>query len=612
MPKTSIKEVLLEENKQHFDKEKIYDAEPGYIDIYRNNDAKKQPLKVLFKLYKGHYMKIILSAVFNILQTSPLWVIPLVSTDIINTIVEHPDNLARKLIIDAVIAAIFLLQNIPTTILCGHFSSLANRSVEAGLRGAMIRKLQQLSISFHKDMASGKIQSKVMRDVESVTDLTRSIFSAVVSTGVQVTVSLIIVLTHNIFVFLMFLICVPIAVFINRKFRGSMRKRSHLFRKEVERTSASVFDMQELIPVTRAHALENEEIVKLTDEVTDIAEEGYRLERLGNTFGAANWVSVQLIQVICLFFTATMAYNKFITVGEISLYQSYFGTLVGGVSAFINLLPIISRGSEALSSIGEVLSAYDIEDNTDKEKIGDLKGEYELRNVSFSYDEQTHVLEGLNLKVNPGETVALVGESGSGKSTVINLVIGFNKATKGEVMIDGKNINDIDLRSYRKMISIVPQNSILFSGTIRENITYGLKSISEEKLKEVIKMAQLESVIEKLPYGLDTLVGEHGGKLSGGQKQRISIARAIIRNPKVIIFDEATSALDSVTEREIQAAIDNLTKDRTTFMIAHRLSTIKNADKIAVIKDGKCVEFGTYDELMEKKGEFYNYKQMQS
>ena len=208
--------------------------------------------------------------------------------------------------------------------------------------------------------------------------------------------------------------------------------------------------------------------------------------------------------------------------------------------------------------------------------------------------------------------MALVGESGAGKSTVLNLVIGFNKLDSGSFKIDGIDAADIDMRSYRRFISVVPQNSILFSGTIRENITYGRRNVTDELLNYAVRAAQLESVIEKLPKGLDTLVGEHGAKLSGGQRQRISIARAIIRNPRVIIFDEATSALDSVTESEIQKAIENLTENRTTYILAHRLSTIKNADKIAVVDNGRCVEYGTYDELMAKKGHFYKLKQMQS
>ena len=194
----------------------------------------------------------------------------------------------------------------------------------------------------------------------------------------------------------------------------------------------------------------------------------------------------------------------------------------------------------------------------------------------------------------------------------MNLVIGFNKATSGRLIVDGHDINDLDLHEYRKNISVVPQNTVLFSGTIRDNITYGARHITKAQLTEVIRMARLEKVIEALPNGIDTSIGEHGSKLSGGQRQRIAIARAIIRNPSVIIFDEATSALDSETEREIQAAIDTLSKGRTTFIVAHRLSTIRNADKIAVMRDGVCVEFGSYDELMAKKGEFFHLKSLQA
>ena len=183
--------------------------------------------------------------------------------------------------------------------------------------------------------------------------------------------------------------------------------------------------------------------------------------------------------------------------------------------------------------------------------------------------------------MDKGETIALVGESGAGKSTILNLVIGFNQVNSGEVLIDGHNMKDIDLRSYRKHLAVVPQTSILFSGTIRDNITYGVDNVDEATLDEIVKAANLTDLINSLPDGLDTMVGEHGGKLSGGQRQRISIARALIRNPKVIVLDEATSALDSISEKLIQEALNNLTKDRTTFIVAHRLSTIKDADKIA-------------------------------
>ena len=185
-------------------------------------------------------------------------------------------------------------------------------------------------------------------------------------------------------------------------------------------------------------------------------------------------------------------------------------------------------------------------------------------------------------------------------------------ADSGQVLLDGNDMKDIDLRTYRKYLAVVPQTSILFSGTLRDNITYGVDNVDEKALNEAVKAANLTDLVESLPDGLDTEVGEHGGKLSGGQRQRVSIARALIRNPRVIVLDEATSALDSISEKLIQEALNNLTKDRTTFIVAHRLSTIKDADKIAVISEGHCVEYGTFDELMELKGEFYRMKKIQS
>ena len=202
-------------------------------------------------------------------------------------------------------------------------------------------------------------------------------------------------------------------------------------------------------------------------------------------------------------------------------------------------------------------------------------------------------------------------ESGAGKTTILNMVIGFLHATGGKVFIDGNNIEEIDLQSYRSNNAVVPQTPILFSGTIRENITYGKEDISEKRLQEVIEAANLTEVIEQLPNGLDTSVMEHGSNLSGGQRQRISIARAFIRDPKILILDEATSALDSIAEEKIRIATDNLVKNRTTLIVAHRLSTIKNADYIAVIGKGGLKEFGSYEELMRKKGEFYQLRQLQ-
>ena len=220
------------------------------------------------------------------------------------------------------------------------------------------------------------------------------------------------------------------------------------------------------------------------------------------------------------------------------------------------------------------------------------------------------VVDNFNLNVRQGERIAVVGSSGSGKSTVMNLIIGLLSPTSGEIYIDGTPMSEMSMQSYRKFISVVPQNSILFSGTIRENITYGLKTYSEKAFQQAVEDANIKEFLDILPNGLESPVGEHGDKLSGGQKQRISIARALIRDPKILILDEATSALDNVSEYHVQKAIDKLVSARTTFIVAHRLSTIRNADRIVVMEEGKMVEVGTYEELMSKNGRFCELERM--
>ena len=237
----------------------------------------------------------------------------------------------------------------------------------------------------------------------------------------------------------------------------------------------------------------------------------------------------------------------------------------------------------------------------------------DLKNIYKIYgdgDSEIRALDGISLHVSKNEFVAIVGSSGSGKSTIMNLIIGFMMPTLGKLYIDDKSTDELDLSEYRHHISVVPQNSILFSGTIRENITYGMETYSEEDLQKAIKDADVDEFLSELPDGIDTMIGENGGKLSGGQKQRITIARALIRNPRILILDEATSALDNLSEKHVQNAISKSVRGRTTFIVAHRLSTIRNADRIVVMEDGVCVECGTYDELMAKKGKFYELKKL--
>ncbi len=602
--KTTPKEELILE-------QDVDQLEKDFIDKYYVRNS-RSPFATLMRLYKRYYGKLLLSALFFIIKVSPQLYLPIAMANIIDVITSRPENAAQIIITNAAIALTLIAINIPCHTLYIKFRSQSTRSVEAGLRGAIVRKLQQLSIRFNKEMQSGRIQSKIIRDVEAIFEFSCQIFDNGMDAIINlITVFVVIISKADWLVMIFFLLGGPASTVLVRLFRKKIVSNNREFRIEMEVTSSRVADMVEMIPVTRAHGLGDTETVRMNNQVSRLAAKGLRLDRTNALFGSSSWAVSNVFRLLCLIYTVILALNGLLSAGDVALYQSYFSLLVTYISVFVNMLPIISKGSESINSVGEILGAHDIEDNRGKQKVDSVKGDFVFEDVCFGYDSEHPVLNGLNLTVKAGETVAIVGESGAGKSTILNLVTGFYSATGGRVLIDGKDLCKIDLTSYRKHLAVVPQVSSMFTGTIRDNITYGSPKVTKRQLDKVVEAACLKDVIDAMPLGLDTPIGEHGGKLSGGQRQRISIARALIRDPKIIILDEATSALDTVSEKHIQMAINNLAKGRTTLIVAHRLSTVKDADKIAVLKKGKCVEFGTYDELMALKGEFYNFRNLQ-
>ncbi len=604
-----MKQPTINDNRPLMNDEELTKLEAEFIQRYKGSE--KHPIRTLLKFYKGQYGRLALAALCYIIKKAPQWLIPIVTANLIDLVVDKPADMMLWIWVNVGVLALTLVMNIPFHYSYVKLESVATRNVEAGLRGALVRKLQHLSIGHYREMQSGRIQSKMMRDVEAIANLSSSIFMNGMEIAINLVVAIAVVLSKNIYVFLFFVLCAPVSGVIGFLFRKKLRTLNRDYRHAVEETSAEVMDMVEMVPLSRAHALEQTETTKMNRLLHGIARRGLRLDITQSLFGATNWVVFEGFQLVCLVFSVLMFLNDQIAVGDITLYQSYFTMLVSSVTMILALIPTFARGVEAVTSVGELMHAQEEEDNDGKQPLAAVTGAYRFSDVAFSYEDGHPVLTDFNLEVKPGETVALVGESGVGKTTVINMVIGYHFPNGGVLTVDGHNIREIDLRTYRKHIAVVPQNTILFSGTIRDNITYGLSDVSEEKLQEILEAARLTEMIAQLPNGLDTSVGEHGGKLSGGQRQRISIARALIRDPKVIILDEATSALDSVSEKKIQEALDHLTAGRTTFVVAHRLSTIKDADKIAVMEEGRCIEFGTYDQLMEKKGAFYKYRQLQ-
>lgn len=570
------------------------------------------PLKFLLSVYKGNFMNLAISLLFLVIKSSPVYVLPIVTANIINIATDPSKHPVSGLWVNFAVVMVVILQNIPTHAAYISFLSRAIRFVEAGLRSALVRKLQQLSINSHRELPAGKLQSKVLRDVEAVEMMSKQIMIALMPAILNIIIAFIITSTYSWLVSAFFVLTIPMSVFLVVLFRRKIKQKNKEFRQEIEQMSSRVSEMVEMIPVTKAHGLEKVEIRKIDTTLRVIQGKGYQLDIVEAYFGASNWVAFQIFQVFCLMFTAYLAYTGQIPVGDVVLYQGYFGMILTSVTGLITIYPQLAKGLESISSIREILMSQDIEDNKGKTKLENVRGEFRFENVELSYPgSEHHVLEGVSLDVKPGECIAFVGASGAGKSTILNLVIGFLQPTAGRLLVDGSDLTSIDLRSYRKHLAVVPQTNILFSGTIRDNITYGLNDITEEHIQGVIEMANLRDYIDQLPNGLDTLVGEHGGKLSGGQRQRIAIARALIRDPQVIILDEATSALDNESEFHVQKAMQQLIKGRTTFIVAHRLSTIRDADRIVVMKQGRIAEVGTFEELMAAEGEFYQLKQLQ-
>ncbi len=578
------------------------------------------PLKNLLHIYKGQYLKLVISTVLFAIKHSPVWILPIIIAQMINIITDTAKYSIHDLWTIGIIFFVIIIQNIPTHTLYVRVFSSALNTMQMNLRSAIVRRLQELSISFHDNFQSGKLQTKVLRDVETLEILSRNLMNTVMPAILTIIVAFSVTIFRQPIVALFYLVSIPVSSSLVFVFSKRMTARNKEYRSEIESLSANVVEMIQMIPITRAHAVEDTEVTKMHSRLEKLKSRGIRLEVLGAWFGASSWTSFQVVMLICLMFTSILAYKKMISVGDVVLFQSFFAMIVGAVNLILNAYPDLSRGFESIRSIGEILESPDIEHNEGKRKVASVEGRFVFDHMSYTYpkDPSSHddkaprpALNDVNLEVSSGESVAFVGESGSGKSTLMNLVIGFRRPTGGRILLDGTDMQELDLRTYRRFLAVVPQTTLLFSGTVRENIFYGLDKIDDRKLWEILEMANAAEFVSKLPDGLNTALGEHGARLSGGQRQRIAIARAIIRNPKVIVLDEATSALDVASESLIQEALRRLVKGRTTFIVAHRLSTIRNADRIIVLKNGVVMESGTHEELMNSKGEFYRFKLLQ-
>jgi len=459
------------------------------------------------------------------------------------------------------------------------------------------------------------LQAKIIRDVENVVESTRQTYDSGMA-AITTLIGAIVITAVRVPAFLpVFAIAVPASAGLIVVMRRRMTTRNAAFRAQVESMSARVSEMTHLIPITRAHALEEDELGRMDTALVGVREAGIRLDITNGRFGALAWVTFQLLSVGCLVGAAWVAWTgRFnVTAGDVVMLSGYFMALTGSVTALLTLAPVVTKGLESIRSMGEVLTEPDIEHNAGKARVADVSGSVAFESVTFAYDDapDEHAIEGFTLSAVPGETVALVGPSGSGKSTVLNMVIGFLKPTSGRILLDGRDMAELDLRSFRHFLAVVPQESLLFEGSVRANVTYGSPELTDDEVRAALRDANALEFVDEMG-GLDAVIGERGARLSGGQRQRIAIARALIRDPRVLVLDEATSALDTASERLVQEALARLMHGRTTFVVAHRLSTIQGADRIAVMRAGRIVEIGSHTELMAAGGAYFDLQRQTS
>ena len=560
--------------------------------------------KRLLSYLKPYKKLLMLSVFFMILVSLSNLVVPWIIKDVIDRVLENKD-LGMLYIIIVVILVTFFIRAL-TTFGHRHPMGYIGQAVIMDIRNALYHHLQRLSIAYYDRRRTGDIMSNLTNDISAlqtaiVTDFITLVQESAIFIG---SFGSMIYLQWKLTV--LCLIIVPLVSYVI-KFFG---KKLHNSGKDVQETLADVTSMLQ----------DTSQGVRLVRSSNRGAYEEKRFQKINKlSFTAAVRATRQQSQMTPFVeFLAAIAVCTIIWYGGVSVIDGVMSTgeLIAFLIYAINLANPTRRVAESVGNIQKSLAAADrvfsildeqpeIQNKEDAKDIEVKAGRVEARHVSFSYEAGNPVLTDLNFVAEPGQTIALVGPSGSGKTTIANLLPRFYDVTGGGIYIDGVDIRDSTISSLREHIGLVPQDTLLFNTTIKENILYGRLDATDEEVWRAVKAANAEKFIRGLPNGIETKVGDRGLVLSGGQRQRIAIARAILKDPAILILDEATSALDTESEKIVQDALEKLMVGRTSFVIAHRLSTVKNADQIFVLNNGHIEESGTHDELMREGGLYY-------
>jgi ATP-binding cassette, subfamily B, bacterial MsbA len=481
------------------------------------------------------------------------------------------------------------------------------------LRDELYEKILHLPIGFFTEKKKGDVISRMTNDVGEVEASVIGTLEGWVRDPLTIVFTLIALLLISVQLTLFVFVCIPLVGLVIGRITKSLKKQSQEVAVHYAESVSILDETLSGLRVIKAFNSErllksrffnnNDTLLKFKNKI------GYRRDLASPM---SEFLGVVIFTAILYFGGTLVLSNQFILTGSLLLtYLGVFYMLINPTKTLSTSFSNMRKGAAAIDRIEEILKTQNtVDDNEHGKKLEVFNNGIELRNVSFSYDG-VDVLKNINLKIEKGKTVALVGSSGAGKSTLADLIPRFHDVSGGELLIDGVNIKDYSLKSVREQISIVTQEPILFNDTIANNIRIGKQTACDEEIGEAAKVANAHNFIVKKEKGFDTNIGDRGTKLSGGERQRLTIARAVVKNPPILILDEATSSLDTESERLVQDAINNMMQHRTSIVIAHRLSTIRHADEIIVLQKGEIVERGNHDELMKKQGYYYRLVQMQ-